>query len=289
MERFKNKQENTVLNDWDRKILLEGGNRVIHKIMEQEGVPDVIILPETSARPLFYLINPSFKKIAEHQNTKPPKYVFFAPSKSDLYTQNIESKAGWDEELSEDILDMESFKKYSIGELAFYEGFEEKVSELEHAKSIKSIENTFNNKFIDEKRAQELLQKIEKEFGDNPKIIIIDEFISNGNTRSNIKRAFHKEISDYAIFATSGSAGASSVGTVLPVSERNLNPSNGNDTTLSYKNPGIKNSIGVIKENGNPIVKALYKTENFTPEDQEKIRALRKEIKSLGEQLASEF
>lgn len=157
MERFKNKQENTVLNDWDRKILLEGGNRVIHKIMEQEGVPDVIILPETSARPLFYLINPSFKKIAEHQNTKPPKYVFFAPSKSDLYTQNIESKAGWDEELSEDILDMESFKKYSIGELAFYEGFEEKVSELEHAKSIKSIENTFNNKFIDEKRAQELL------------------------------------------------------------------------------------------------------------------------------------
>jgi hypothetical protein len=86
MERFKNKQENTVLNDWDRKILLEGGNRVIHKIMEQEGVPDVIILPETSARPLFYLINPSFKKIAEHQNTKPPKYVFFAPSKSDLYT-----------------------------------------------------------------------------------------------------------------------------------------------------------------------------------------------------------
>jgi hypothetical protein len=184
---------------------------------------------------------------------------------------------------------MESFKKYSIGELAFYEGFEEKVSELEHAKSIKSIENTFNNKFIDEKRAQELLQKIEKEFGDNPKIIIIDEFISNGNTRSNIKRAFHKEISDYAIFATSGSAGASSVGTVLPVSERNLNPSNGNDTTLSYKNPGIKNSIGVIKENGNPIVKALYKTENFTPEDQEKIRALRKEIKSLGEQLASEF
>ncbi len=274
----------SILNDWDKKILLEGGEGVIRKIIQQDGIPDVIILPETSARPLYYLIDPSFKKIAEEQNTRSPKYIFFAPSKSDNITSDFESYATYNEEAEDIAFDAEIFEQY----IKNFKEYKNNTSDKE------LIDKTFENKKNDRNRAKELLEKIKKEFGENPKIISIDEFMSDGITSDNIQRAFvGVPINGYSVFDTTTSNRRAGSGLTIPMHDTTEgyteNPSNKNNTILSYKNPSAKYSIGVTKENGNPIATTLRKTENFITEDQEKITTLRKEMKSLGEELASKF
>lgn len=285
----KNTLEGSILNDWDRKILLEGGEGVINKILEQNGVPDVIILPETSARPLYYLVDPSFKKIAEEQQVKPPKYIFFAPSKPDWITAQATYHHNPEDFL---LIDLDSFKKESLDEAEMLHDIspitgQRILDDKEYEEVKKDIDTSFKNKENDQKRAQELLEKIGSVFGESPKIIILDEFILNGHTSKDIIRSFNKKIPSYAIFDVSTSG--YSDGTGITVLDDNKNPSNNAPGSLSYQNPNLERSTGVIKENGNPIATALRKTENFTTEDQGKINALRKEMKVLGEELSSKF
>lgn len=155
------------------------------------------------------------------------------------------------------------------------------------------IDKTFENKKNDRNRAKELLEKINKEFGEHPKIVTLDEFGITGRTAQRIRHAFQTKINDYAIAGTDWSDNHSDdqLGIRLPAyssSEYEPNPAT-DKIKFSYSEGELKKSTGVIKENGNPIAIALHKTENFTSEDQGKINALRKEMKALGEELSSKF
>src|SRR3989344_2048836 len=76
-------KEQSILNDWDKKILFEGGKNLVGKILEKfEGkLPEAVIFPETSARPLFYLFDPVFTKISEKMKITKPKIFFFKVKK----------------------------------------------------------------------------------------------------------------------------------------------------------------------------------------------------------------
>lgn len=63
------------ISEVDKKKLLETGTILAEKIIQQ-GLPDVILLPETSARPLYYLFNQVFKKFAEANDLPRPNFVF---------------------------------------------------------------------------------------------------------------------------------------------------------------------------------------------------------------------
>ena len=68
-----NKEEEPILNEWDKKILLEVSKNVVDKILKEfrGRLPDGIIYPDESARPLAYLFNPIFEKISKETSLKP--------------------------------------------------------------------------------------------------------------------------------------------------------------------------------------------------------------------------
>lgn len=86
MEKFedwkqKQPKEADILNDWDRKHLRIGSVNVVKNMYKDFGnrFPEVILLPETSARPLHYLLSPIFKALNENSHTNIPKFIFFNP------------------------------------------------------------------------------------------------------------------------------------------------------------------------------------------------------------------
>src|ERR1019366_9101279 len=111
MRGFKKKEkekvniEETILNNWDKRFLIEGSKNIVLKMYEDfhKNFPDVIILPETAARPLYYLFNPIFEKLKQEKNTRKPKFIFFNVGKRADSTQNtLEEEYGEDIETSDD-------------------------------------------------------------------------------------------------------------------------------------------------------------------------------------------
>jgi ribosomal protein S20 len=281
-----------ILNDWDRKILIEGGEGVMRKIIEDQGIPDVVILPETSARPLYYLFNPSFKKLSQKMNTKPPEFVFFNVSSADWLTRLSETEKDVYErddvfEIKISPNEVKEFVNKTYKEIYEPEEFESKKERIKE--SEKRVDETFSKRIIEEKHAKELLKKIKEKYGENPKIIIIDDFIASARAINETRRAFNLKIPSYSVFSMEDSPLSTNTKSGLEIytQEYEENPTTRNHTRLSFGHGKLKRTVGVVKDKKQPLSTALNRTGNFTQEDQKKIIQLRKEMEELGEKLAN--
>lgn len=84
-------EKKEILNYWDRDVLKTGINNLTLKIIEDFGgkLPDAIILPDTSARPLMYALRPAFEAVAKEKGCRIPQIYFF---KTDKSTSNEHAK-----------------------------------------------------------------------------------------------------------------------------------------------------------------------------------------------------
>jgi len=280
-----------ILNDWDRKILTEGGEGVMKKIIEDQGIPNVVILPETSARPLYYLFNPSFKKLSQKMKVEPPRFVFFNVSNPDSYTHIFENtKANWEDDNVIDVKtspkDVKDYIDKIFIEVYGLEDFEVKKKEMEGERH--RVDETFLKRSVERKHAKELLQNIKEKYGENPKIVIIDDFLLQARAVNEIRRAFNLKIPSYSVFSTEDSSNSKNTRSGLEIftKEYEENPINKTHTRLSFGYGKFKPTVGVAKDKKQPLSTPLSKTENFTQEDQKKIIQLRKEMEELGNKLA---
>jgi hypothetical protein len=96
-------EESPVLSQKDRKCLEESGVSLLSKFFAHypHEFPDALLLPDASARPLYYLINPSISAVCEQRGVRKPSFIFFKMMGSDkslnwvnrcefLYDQNYE-------------------------------------------------------------------------------------------------------------------------------------------------------------------------------------------------------
>src|SRR3989344_6100280 len=74
-----------ILNDWDKKMLEDGLTNVVQEMLQDfEGeLPDAILLPDTSARTLLYVLAPIFRRLKEQKGISAPRFYFFNSERND--------------------------------------------------------------------------------------------------------------------------------------------------------------------------------------------------------------
>lgn len=68
-----------ILNDWDRDVLERGVLGVIEHILKDFNgkLPDALVLPETSARPLMYAFRPVFQMLQKTATRESPEVLIY--------------------------------------------------------------------------------------------------------------------------------------------------------------------------------------------------------------------
>lgn len=167
------------LSERDRAILQKATPEIISQMLKHEPWPKIIVIPETSGRPLAYLFKPIFEKIAQSTGKQVPEFQFFKTigwkqedEYFDYYLSELKAQPEiaqifqqepvlWTEE--ENNLVFEFFKKI------FY------LNEGEFSK----FKNDLDNRIQMENRGREILEKTK---GDISEIAIIDESMVDGDT-----------------------------------------------------------------------------------------------------------
>lgn len=175
----------SVLTERDQKLLEESGRNLIEKFLQDypDKLPDAIIFPDTSARPLVYLFKPILEEVSQQRNVTMPRFYFFAAHRSDS-VRLVKKLEG-----SPYGVPVGKFKR-GLAEFAIA-GAKKAFGEIEE---IRSAWQT---------RANELKEELEKRGISEPELVIFDEFASiYAVTSSEISRAFGKRVTTYVL--TSG-------------------------------------------------------------------------------------
>jgi len=284
MEHFEfPKKEEKILNDWDRKYLTEGAQSVIKHMYAdfENNFPDVILLPETAARPLSYLLAPIFKKLQENKNTKIPKFVFFNVGKNphgmQIYLERYEGMEGRINS-SEDLRS----------------AIKEHISENDHKMLIEDyvktaeVEKTTISRALMKERAQEIEEytSVIPDF----KMAIIDDFHAWQISLDEIKRAFDsRDIRSYSIGTShtlkkrDGEFEAKGGYQFQDNSEGN--PDKNGRLRFSYAG---SEAVGVTKNYDNKYTEPVSYSDSVESEKLAKEKMLlREEMKSLGNSIAN--
>lgn len=281
--KIENKKE-TILNEWDVKILLEGSKKVTDKILKEFNgkLPDGIVYPDESARPLHYLFNEIFEKIAKEQNRKKPRAFFLKISKPDTHTTIIEDEEGRE---------------------MYYDEAKEKFLEMI---KLDNLPNHLNNYLISEFEKTNLKREVEAERASeiekyNQKLsdrsifanlAVVDEFYNQGHTSKEINYAFGYDVPYFSVFGNKdkgiNSISEEKIGLVIDTENYSENPITHNNTKLSYTVHPFKKSIGINKGNDiNNKYSEINKDE--TLEEKKMMEMLRKEMSEIGKEIAREY
>ena len=288
---FNQKKQTTenILNEWDKKILLEGGKNVVTKILNEFNgkLPDAIVYPDTSARPVYYLLDPVFSELAKNKNINKPKIFFMKVQKPDQVTSTYEDIEGRE-------LNREEAEFFLDKELSKHSGFI--YSKTEEYKKYQnnqkeSFVRTHNKRLVEKERASEINDYNKKLSGNGARsnLVVIDEYSSNGDTSKEINYAFGYEVPYFSIFGSKEDnyVQNENIGKVVDIYEDDRNPTN-EKMKLSYSMGESKKAIGVEKDSN---ISSRYSevNKNQTNEDKEKIAKLRQEMKELGMQISENF
>jgi hypothetical protein len=293
-------QHKDILNDWDKRILMEGGKGVLNKILEKfdGNLPDVVIYPDASARPLFYLLDSSFKKLSQEKGIALPQTYFFAVHRSDSKTYWLqEERASSGDTRKVELADVETFIKEGTAEMKKREreteqeeGFriysDEQLEEMEK-QDLREADDTFVKRHIEGLRANEIKEYIKKSGIAEPKIVVIDDFYHEGKTQYEINEAFGMEVPYLSLYTVPFTGGYDKAG--IEIENDDNNPSTGSATKLTYSGTysGVgRKSIGVTKDDFKRYATVNRNKDGFTEEDHFDVVELRKEMKELGENLA---
>ena len=206
----------------DARELEEQGTVIVRQFLKDypQELPDAIILPDTSARPLFYFLKPILDKTSKERGVVKSKIYFFKTNRfiSEALNEphNKEAQELYDSgQWSQKKAKCEE-EKYGEAEWKLSELLRQKKLTPDESKQIKEkirielekqyvfnalgdiIRNMNKIKFplqVLRNRANEIRKHINKT---NPKLIIFDDIIAGGDTLTSINTAFGEKIPAYA-------------------------------------------------------------------------------------------
>jgi predicted GNAT family acetyltransferase len=266
------------LNEWDKKYLKKGTIGMVENIYKdfENNFPDVILLPERGARPLYYLLKPIFEKLSKDSGSKIPKFVYFSVSKKAGINLGIFEQ--YDDIKNSDDLTKTMLENYPEMPMDTIQKLvdKEKVEEVMLAR-----ENMKN-------RAKEINKKISKE---NIRMAIIDEVLSTGRTIEEIRKAFNnQDILAYTIVALNdGYAPLTESGYRFSEESDEKNP-NPKVKGYSFSFEQEEDAIGVNKSIYNkyslPIKKSNVDEQNKVEKEK---KNLRQELNVFGNEISREI
>lgn len=270
----KQEKEPLFLNEWDKKYLEKGASGMISKMHIDFGsdFPDVIVLPERGARPLYYLLKPIFNKLNLEKKTKIPKFIYFSVgAKAGINLSTFEENADikTSGELKEVIV--KSFPCLLINDI-------KRIVDRENVEKVMTARENMRS------RAEEINQLNKN----NLKLAIVDEVLANGCTIREIKRAFNnEEMPAYTLIAFSSSDNSAIPGYTFNDEDDGKNPGVGG---YSFSFEHQQSAIGVEKPFDQ---KHSVSIKRDSSDEQEKLgkdkKLLRAEMKAFGNELADKI
>lgn len=275
IEKIKKQEvEPLFLNEWDKKYLAKGTSGMIDKMYNDftNDFPDIIVLPERGARPLYYLLNPIFNKLNLEKKTKIPKFVYFS----------VGAKAGTDLTIQEQYTDIKTSEE--LRDALVKNNPNLSPESIQYFVEEEDVEKVMTARENMKSRAEEI-SELNK---NNLKLAIVDEVLSNGSTIREIKRAFNnEEIPAYTLVGFSSSDNSAYSGYVFNDEEDGKNPAVGG---YSFSFEYQEDAIGVNKSVDQKYSTSIKKD---CPDEQKKLakdkKLLRSEMKAFGNELADKI
>lgn len=291
------KPEFCILSERDQKVLKNSAKNVAEMLLSDfpQELPDAIIFPETTARPLVYIFGPILERAAEQRGVKKPKLVFFQLEQGFFESDRLGAKRGIDKRGIKE--ETESFLEFASDNM--------KQWYLEDMQAV--YKNYLLLKEANKKRAEEIDNNGKKS------LAIVDDFVGEGRAVEEIRNIFNKKIPAYALLASNPESAKTKeikFGGIESYLDKN------HPNVFDYEME-LKNAIGVVKSS-NPadiyvqtskkrneeIEKKIMEIgkEKFSyvaavsPEklisqeiNPEAMKNLRKDMKLIGEKIASEL
>jgi hypothetical protein len=196
------------LGEWDRTIIEKGLTYVVTEMYRDFGntLPDAIILPDTSARPLMWALKPSFDQLSKQGIATSPRIYFFKSIRpevglsieEDSFKQQISSKEEYIE-LKKEARERERSARGDSYDDRWEDSDEDIVNRAEEMKpeEMKRARDTM------QARAEEILQIENERLGHKARIAVIDEYATeDALTMQELRSAFHNdELPFYTVFA----------------------------------------------------------------------------------------
>lgn len=271
----KQELESIFLNEWDKKYLEKGTFGMISKIYNDFGndFPDVIVLPERGARPLYYLLNPIFNKLNIEKRTKIPKFLYFS----------VGAKAGINLTIQEQYADIKTSDELKEALAKDYPHLPMNI--IQRLVDGEEVEKVITARENMKSRADEI-NRLNK---NDLKLAIVDEVLANGGTIREIKRAFNNEaMPAYTIIALSGRDDSAIPGYTFPEDDDDDKNPKTNGYSFSFEHH--ENAIGVEKSFDQKYSTSIKKDSS---DEQEKLvkdkKLLRAEMKAFGNELADKI
>jgi|GEM_PF-3406975 len=270
----KQETKSLFLNEWDKKYLEKGAFGMLSKMYNDFGnnFPDVIVLPERGARPLYYLLNPIFNKLNIEKKTKIPKFLYFS----------VGAKAGINLSIQEQYADIKTSDELKEALEKDYPDLP--IDSIQRLVDGEEVEKVITARENMKSRAEEISELNKNDL----KMVIVDEVLSNGGTIREIKRAFNnEEMPAYTLIAFSSSDNSATPGYTFNDEDDGKNP--GVDG-YSFSFERSEDAIGVKKSFDQ---KYSINIEKDSPDEQEKLgkdkKLLRSEMKAFGNELANKI
>lgn len=251
------------LDNEDVSKLLESSRNLLRQFIQDypDELPSAVLLPDTSGRPLKYLLDPVLDKISSERGVEKPKF-FFLKVKIPDSLPNIETT-----------LDLTPGKE------------SKKVDEflLKQLKAGNSWSNEYVLSVRKEQRQRKKMRERAREVksllentGVEPTFVIFDEYIAEGDTINEVRYAFDEKIPAYAFL------GVPTGDTTIKIGSEDYRKEG--SEILPTRGFDYRGTVGVgvtKKDDSSKYSKPL------NPPDRIKITNLRSDMREIGKAIAS--
>lgn len=269
------------LSGEDQEYLFKSASNVVDKFLDHypDKLPDIILLPEISARPLFYLLNPAIKTVCEERQLKPPTFIYFQTHKGpEMSLIDEEGK----EKVMTPIKELRRMAESSKGSDPVLQDY----LRSEIATREGGPEKARKRRDLMKRRADEVIDYSKKSGITNPNIVIFDDYVTKQHSSiDEIRLAFGSNIPAYCLLQDRGVAFSESLqiftGMEDPYGTTEIANSQGFD--YRSKNQGNRHAIGVEKDENSLYVK------NSPSRNRVSMKNLRMGLQSIGQRIAQKL
>ncbi len=268
------------LSGEDQEYLFRSALSVIDKFLGHypDKLPDIVLLPEISARPLFYLLNPVIKAVCEERQLKPPTFIYFQTHKG--YEMSLIDEDGREILTSvKELRRMMDFSEESDPVLQDYlrSEIETREGRLEKARKLRNLMK---------RRAGEIMNYSRKIGITDPSIVIFDDYVTEQHSSiDEVRLAFGSNIPAYCLLQARDVVFPENLqiftGMEDPYGTTEIATSQG--FNYRSKNEGNRHAVGVDKDENSLYVK------NSPSRNRVSMQNLRIGLQSIGQRIAQKL
>ncbi len=281
------RNEKSILGEWDRSMLEKGVPLIIEKLYAdfKNDFPDAIVLPDTAARPLFFLLKPIFEHLHALKGTTIPRRYAFNTRRLEV-SQWIAELPQRGEQRGATVHTTEQLKQRLRDD-----GVTEEMIGL-YAAGANPEAMKMARDFMAE-RAKEILHYEERKKS-RGRIAVIDEYATEtAKTSEEIRKAFgNSELKVYLVTAQNGADSSENTFAAVsidPYDPAEANPDRDHRAMFSYVKT---NAVGVYKPEFPRLSKRSRKIV-ATGSDKITLRAdqkrLQTEMRELGKRISKQI